>query len=116
MMNIIQAAAQAVETGKSGISIFLDAGVIGLIITNIGLLIKGGMDRKTIKQALELRQIKEDDKDNEATEYGPNPRAGESEICREHGEAIAKLTESEGNMKDSLKRIEYKVDRILERK
>ena len=50
MMNIAQAVAQAAEAGKSGISVFLDAGLIGLILTNSGLLIKALIDRKAVKK------------------------------------------------------------------
>jgi hypothetical protein len=52
MMYIAQVASQAAEAGKSGISVFLDAGVIGLILTNSFLLIKAWIDRKAVKKAL----------------------------------------------------------------
>ena len=42
-------------------------------------------------------------------------KPGEASTCRAHGEEIAKLTEFKDNTCDSLKRIEGKVDRILER-
>jgi hypothetical protein len=40
----------AIEAGKSGISIFFDAGVIGLIVTNSAFLIKAFIDRKAVKR------------------------------------------------------------------
>ena len=45
---------------------------------------------------------------------GPKPGAGET--CRKHGEDIAMLVEFKGNADDAPKRIEGKVDRLLERK
>jgi len=45
---------------------------------------------------------------------GAKPGAGET--CRKHGEDIAMLVEFKGNADDALKRIEGKVDRLLERK
>jgi len=44
------------EVGKSGISVFLDAGVIGLILTNSALLIKALLDRRTVKRAKEKEE------------------------------------------------------------
>ncbi len=52
MLPIAQAAVQAAEAGRSGISIFLDAGVVGLILTNSALLVKAMVDRKNVKKAL----------------------------------------------------------------
>lgn len=94
-----QAVAPALEAGKSGMTVFFDAGIIGLIITNSALLLKAMIDRRAVKKA----------KDAE----GPGP--GESATCRAHGEAISKLEEFQGNTKGSLERIEGKVDRLLER-
>lgn len=41
------------------------------------------------------------------------PKPGESETCREHGEAIATLTKGQETTETSLLRIERKVDQIL---
>jgi hypothetical protein len=95
-----QAAAPAIEAGRSGIAVFLDAGVIGLILTNSGLLIKALIDRRAIKKAKESE--------------GPGP--GESLICRLRGEAIAALVESKKNTDITLVRLEGKVDQLLIRK
>jgi len=113
MMHIAQAAAQAVETGKSGISVFLDAGVIGLIITNSGLLVKALVDRKTVKAALGVAETAvKAAKDEGAGRLKP----GESPTCREHGETIAGLVQFKGTAELTLGRLENKVDRLLERK
>jgi len=95
-------AAPAIEAGKSGIAVFLDAGVIGLIITNSGLLIKAMIDRRAVKKA----------KDSEDSKLGP----GESLVCRLRGEAIASLVESKKNTDITLIRLEGKVDQLLLRK
>jgi hypothetical protein len=114
MMHIAQAAAaQATEAGRSGVSVVLDAGIIGLIVTNSGLLIKALIDRKAVKAALDVAEtaIKE------AKDEGDGRlKPGEGPTCREHGEAIASLVEFKGTAADALKRIEGKVDRLLERK
>ena len=113
MIHIAQAATQAVGTGKSGISVFLDAGVIGLILTNSGLLIKAVIDRKAVKSALDVAKAAV----SEAKDEGDGRlKPGEGPTCREHGEAIASLVEFKGTAADALKRIEGKVDRLLERK
>lgn len=112
MMHIAQTVAQAVETGRSGISVFLDAGTIALILTNSGLLVKALFDRKTIKAALDTAALavkREKDAD-------PVERPGESETCREHGEAISGLVEFKDNTGKALVRIEDKVDLLLGRK
>jgi hypothetical protein len=101
-MNVLYAAAQAVEASRPGVSVFLDAGIIGLIVTNSGLLLKALIDRRAVKTALA-----------EVKKAGASP--GESETCREHGEDIATLKEFKGGAAEALKRIEGKVDRILER-
>lgn len=50
MMEVAQLAEQA---GRSGVSVFLDAGIIGLIVTNSGLLIKALIDRRAVKKEKE---------------------------------------------------------------
>jgi hypothetical protein len=42
-------------------------------------------------------------------------RPGEGKTCREHGEAISKFDEFRINAKESLGRIEGKIDRLVER-
>jgi hypothetical protein len=54
---VAQAAMPAIEAGKSGISIFLDAGVIGLIITNSALLIKALIDRRAVKKEKDAEPV-----------------------------------------------------------
>jgi hypothetical protein len=86
MMLLVQAAAQAIETGRSS-SIFLDAGTIGLILTNSGLLIKALLDRKVIKAALDTAALavkREKDADADATE----------KPCINHGDRLVVLERS----------------------
>jgi len=102
MMHCLQAAADAVQATRPGFLIFLDAGIVGLIITNSGLLLKAMIDRRAVKSALaEVRKV------------GACP--GESETCRDHGEDIATLKDFKGGAVEALRRSEGKVDRILER-
>jgi hypothetical protein len=49
-------------------------------------------------------------------ELEKNPKSGEGETCREHGEAISALEESKKNTYGWLARIDGKIDRLLERK
>jgi hypothetical protein len=49
-------------------------------------------------------------------ELEKNPKSGEGEKCREHGEAISALEESKKNTYGWLARIDGKIDRLLERK
>lgn len=115
MMNIAQAVAQAIapaiEAGRSGVSVFLDAGLIGLILTNSGLLIKALTDRKVIKTALETAAlaVKREKDSDIANGQAENP------MCQKHGEAIAGLVQFKGSSEEALRRIEGKVDRLLER-
>jgi len=101
-MNVLQAVSQVAEVSRPGVSVFLDAGIIGLIVTNSGLLLKALIDRRAVKAALA-----------EVKKAGDYP--GESETCREHGEDIATFKEFKSGAAEALKRIEGKVDRILER-
>jgi hypothetical protein len=112
MIELIQAALQTAAAGKSSLSVVLDAGTIGLILTNSGLLIKALVDRKTIKAALDTAAIavkREKDAD-------PVGVPGEGKTCREHGESISALEESKKNTSAWLARIDGKVDELLKRK
>ena len=105
---MFQAATQATEAGKSGISMFLDAGVIGLILTNGGLLIKALVDRKAVKSALEV--AKAAIRETRSGMRGPEP--GEGETCKKHGEAISALIEFKDNTKLSIEQIQADVRQI----
>lgn len=63
----------AVEASKGSSSIFLDAGMIGLIVTNTGLL---------AREWIRTRREKKN---------GNGVKPGNGETCKEHGEAIASL-------------------------
>jgi hypothetical protein len=52
-----QSAIPALEAGKSGIAVFMDAGMIGLVLTNSALLIKALIDRKAVKKQLDAEPV-----------------------------------------------------------
>lgn len=46
---------------------------------------------------------------------GKNPKPGEGRICGEHGEAIIGLKQSDDEIKETLLRMDGKLDRLIER-
>jgi hypothetical protein len=99
---IAEAAQVAAEAAKQGgtITVAVPTALISSIVTILG--------REAIAAYFGRRKGKSGNGSG-----GPKP--GESEKCREHGEAIAGLMTFKDNTSEALKRIENMVYRILER-
>jgi hypothetical protein len=102
LLEAMQAAQQAaVVAEKSGISIFLSAGTVGLILTNSGLLVKAFLDRKAVKKVHD-----EETATNPCDEHGRRIDELEKQARIVHPEQMRKIATLEANYLTTAKTID----------